>query len=112
MTLKPLTERDLSTLRDLTPSYSDEPRRWERPLDLGGGSRSHHSATLTKLEKRGLAESIQRSGPSSRGSKQYRVTDAGQALVEETFGPLKPKAEFLKALEARLAARRAARNAG
>lgn len=75
---KPLTARDLETLGNLAPTYSDDPRQWLRPLDIGGGSRSHHSGTLAKLEKRGLAESRQRSSwGSSRGSKEYRITDAG-----------------------------------
>ena len=107
--LKPLTERDLATLSDLAPTYLDSPRAWYRPLDLGGGSRPHHSATLAKLEKRGLAESRQRSALMSRGSKVYRITDAGDALVVETFGPRRTKADALALIEERLAQRRAAK---
>ncbi|ARB13722.1 hypothetical protein Ccr2_gp191c [Caulobacter phage Ccr2] len=46
-------------------------------MDVGGSNGSHHSATLAKLVKRGLAEATQRSAAMSRGSKEYRVSEKG-----------------------------------
>jgi hypothetical protein len=56
---------------------------WARPLDLGAHSRSHHSRTLARLTTRGLVEARQRSTlPRNRGSKVYRITASGKALLE------------------------------
>ena len=45
-----LSPRELELLRWL----DDE--QWVRPMDIGGRDGSHHSATLTRLASRGLAE--------------------------------------------------------
>ena len=50
---------------------------WARPLDLGGRSRSHHSATLGQLEKKGLVKTKPRPKHMTRPSKHYRITDEG-----------------------------------
>lgn len=56
---------------------------WVRPLDIGGRNKSYHSATLAQLETKGLVESKQRSGYRyRRGSKVYRLTDAGQPVAQ------------------------------
>jgi hypothetical protein len=83
MTVKPLTQRDIDTLQELALA-GDNMRRlgradmWVKPMDCGGRNNSHHSRTLTKLAKRGLAE---REAPWSlsmvRGSCRYRINDAG-----------------------------------
>jgi hypothetical protein len=53
-----------------------------RPLDCGGANGSHHSATLAKLVRLGLAERRQRSiWQPLRGSWSYRITDAGRATL-------------------------------
>lgn len=54
---------------------------WVRPRALGGRDRSHHSAVLAQLEVRGLVESKVRS-PGVRGSRLYRLTPAGAAVVD------------------------------
>lgn len=50
---------------------------WQRPMDLGGGNSTHHSATLRNLVKKGYAEKRRRDSlmnalGSSRGSYIYR----------------------------------------
>lgn len=51
---------------------------WVRPMDIGGGDGTHHSAVLSQLEHRGLVESKPRMGVlAARGSKLYRLTPAG-----------------------------------
>lgn len=54
---------------------------WFQPMDVGGRSHSHHSATLCRLVRRGLIESRQRTN-GVRGSKTYRITAAGKAVRE------------------------------
>ncbi|UCN12747.1 MULTISPECIES: helix-turn-helix domain-containing protein [Mycobacterium avium complex (MAC)] len=54
---------------------------WVRPRALGGRDGSHHSAVLAQLEVRGLVESKVRS-PGVRGSRLYRLTPAGAAVVD------------------------------
>lgn len=72
-----LTERDAFVLQDLRAwPYR---QGWARPLDLGGSTRSHHSATLAKLVRLGYAESTQRRSWGSRGSKVYRAAPAPAA---------------------------------
>lgn len=65
-----LTERERKILDKL-----DE--EWVRPMDVGGGSHSHHSATLNRLVEKGFAErrrrgSLMNALGSSRGSYVYR----------------------------------------
>jgi len=53
-------------------------------MDVGGRDASHHSATLSKLVRHGLAESEWFGRPwQPRGHKRYRVNEAGRALLEE-----------------------------
>lgn len=77
-----LSEREREVLQALADNgvYRLRSKQWEwsRPLDVGGHSRTHHSATLARLVDLGLAERRQRSpfsGP--RGSWSYRVTEDG-----------------------------------
>lgn len=81
---KPLTERDLEVLHSLMSS--DGKLYWYRPMDLGAGSRTHHSATLAKLEGRGLVASKQRGtlAFNSRGSKVYQITPKGMEACTPT----------------------------
>lgn len=54
---------------------------WMRPLDVGGGTRSHHSRTLAKMATKGWVERKQRrpwAGP--RGSWMYKLTAEGETL--------------------------------
>lgn len=87
-----LTERDLETLIELagfadafarTPQYY--PRGWARPMDIGAHNGSHHSYTLSRLVALGLAERRYRNGATNvryaRGSYEYRITEAGKALI-------------------------------
>lgn len=91
-----LTSRDNELLEELfwANRGSSYPLAWARPLDVGGSNGSHHSNTLTKLEKFGLVESKQRGWADpipgqpkpkwrlgSRGAKVYRITDAGIAVL-------------------------------
>jgi hypothetical protein len=57
---------------------SDE--HWCTPMMLGGTDGSHHSATLTQLVKKGLAERSNRGGH-TRHVWQYRRTLAGKKAV-------------------------------
>lgn len=82
--LKPLTDRDLKTLRHLQATCDSFIRQnWKpyvRPMDIGAVNGSHHSATLNKLARRGLVEAKARGGW-VRGSKQYTITSAGRELL-------------------------------
>lgn len=86
--------------------YLDE-ERWKTPMDVGGRDGSHHSATLTQLANKGLAERkkihmlycpngttyrIDRHGVTTEGHPpyegcrckghcRYRRTPAGTALI-------------------------------
>lgn len=49
---------------------------WWRPMDLGGHDGSHHSRTLAKLVRLGLAERRQRGALcATRGSWEYRALE-------------------------------------
>ena len=73
-----LTERDIVVLRDLASSEIDRWHDgWARPMDVGGRDASHHSATLKKLARHGLAEQKERAGW-CRPSYLYRVTVHGR----------------------------------
>jgi hypothetical protein len=82
--VKPLTDRDVETLRDLEAAcrnYLDVTgQEFVQPMDCGGWNGSHHSATLAKLAKRNLVERKQRGGW-SRGSWKYRITQAGREAI-------------------------------
>lgn len=56
---------------------------WVRPMDIGGSNASHHSATLNKLVRKGLAEKRRRGSlmnalGSARGSYVYRRKEAAR----------------------------------
>ena len=74
-----LRERERETLAEL--DYVSRDGEWARPMDVGGHNRSHHSATLAKLVRLGLAERRQRSAWMSRGSWIYRATPAGRRAL-------------------------------
>lgn len=76
-----LIERDAEVLNELR-GCMDMGLPWARPMDCGGSNGSDHSYRLNKLAKMGLAETEQRSAWAvSRGSKKYRITDAGRAAL-------------------------------
>ena len=55
---------------------------WARPMDVGGYDGSHHSRTLAKLVKLGLAERRQRGALCAiRGSWEYRALETPNANV-------------------------------
>lgn len=72
--------------RDLWMIMGLEALEWQTPLQLGGSSRSHHSATLRRLVRTGLAVTRQRSGYSenpknrARGSREYALSERGVRL--------------------------------
>lgn len=81
---KSLNERDLETLEQLSAVNTAHKRLeirdgWAKPLDIGGSDASHHSRTLRKLVRHGLAV-IQDPRNYSRG-KFYKVTDEGEAMA-------------------------------
>lgn len=93
-----LTERDLEVLSDLEAANRQlKPfgSEWATPLHCGGSNGSDHSYRLSKLARLGFAQSKQRGGAdpedgtngkrilASRGSKCYRITDAGRAALAE-----------------------------
>ena len=79
-----LTLRDLDTLRELRAACDSYAREgwgdWVKPLHCGGYNGSHHSNTLQKLVRLGLAE---RKGycPGCRTVWHYRITDAGRDMA-------------------------------
>ena len=86
----PLTERDLDVLRYLA-HLSARPGKAEtywRPMDIGGTDASHHSATLTKLAKRGFVEvDVFKAAWQVRGHKRYRISPAGGAELASRGRP-------------------------
>lgn len=81
-------ERDLEVLGELDAALRNfagigQPERYATPLDCGGTNGSDHSYRLNKLARLGLVE-VQRRGGHSRGSKWYRLTDAGRAALTMT----------------------------
>ena len=87
-----LTARDgevLSELNAACKNYMDVTGNdWVRPLDCGGSNSSDHSYRLAKLARMGLAEQKQRWGSvrMPRGSKVYRITEAGSAALRAREG--------------------------
>lgn len=84
-----ITERDVEVLKELEAHERSMKKMgvggeklWARPLDCGGTNGSHHSQTLSKLARHGLAEQKKRGG-FSRGSKVYRITSKGREIVHE-----------------------------
>lgn len=112
MTVK-LTQRDLETLNEIVPACSDEPNVWCRPMDVGGGNGSHHSATLMKLYRAGLVDAKQRGSSdedmrievryAARGSRVYRANAAGIARIEMWRGPRRTRAEQSALISANIA---------
>lgn len=81
-----LNERDMGVLAELEAACRNHAKYgyldgWARPLDCGGSNGSDHSYRLSKLAKVGAAEAKQRMPWAGRGSKVYRITDAGLALL-------------------------------
>ncbi len=62
-------------------------QEWNRPMDLGAWDSSGHSARLKRLSDKGLVERQRRNSicnvlhASTRGSYQYRITDAGREAL-------------------------------
>lgn len=87
-----LAERDLEVLAELDAACRNHLsvglNDWVRPLDCGGTNSSDHSRRLGKLVQRGLAEDRQRSSlRGRRGSKVYRITEAGKNLLNQRTQP-------------------------
>lgn len=81
-----LNERDMEVLSELEAANRNHEKHdylggWARPLDCGGSNGSDHSYRLTKLVKVGAAEQKQRMPWAGRGSKVYRITEAGKTLL-------------------------------
>lgn len=91
-----LTDHERECLEGLAHCH-DHPRhpmKWARPLDIGGHNGSHHSNTLQRLTAKGWVNFRYRQGNeplqgengkrlfASRGSKRYRITDAGRAAIK------------------------------
>lgn len=70
-----LTERDLEVLAKLSTT------EWFRPMDVGGTNSSHHSATLAKLARYGLAEQKRHYVGISGGHWRYRRVDMVQQAI-------------------------------
>ena len=95
--LKRLTERDLDTLGELRAASDSARKHDPRPIradgfvqvmDVGGYDASHHSKTLTKLVRRGLAEvwaARDKQPWRSRyaGGRLYRITERGRSRLEQ-----------------------------
>lgn len=60
---------------------------WLRPMDIGGRDGSRHSSILRKLVRFDFVETQRRDfGHGSRGSRLYRITEAGRAALAEHQG--------------------------
>lgn len=85
-----LKEIDLQVLLDLRAAVDNFESLglsgFVRPMDCGGTNSSPHSRALSKLARRGLAESKVRGGI-TRGSKLYRITSAGRSLLSGETSP-------------------------
>ena len=86
-----LAARDREILLELDAAYRNLTslglQGWCRPMDVGGvSSSSDHSYRLTKLARLGLAEHKQRSPQMVRGSKYYRITEAGRRALQSEEG--------------------------
>lgn len=81
-----LFERDREILADLQAACDNYKKvcdtDWVRPLDCGGGNGSDHSYRLTKLARLGYAEAKQNFTWGRRGSRSYRITEKGAALLK------------------------------
>ena len=86
MKLTDLTERQLEVLKSLQGHRSDALRwasvsLWARPLDVGGCSRSYHSAVLNQLAAKGLVEIKPLAKGMTRPPKYYKITPAGLEVL-------------------------------
>jgi len=96
-----LTPNQLDVLETLefANHRSSYPKTWATPLDLCASNGSHHSSSLAALAKKGLVQFKQRSDPRDpppgenggkrwrgRGSKCYRITDAGRTALSQHQG--------------------------
>ena len=88
--MKPLTQRDIETLKELRAASDNAleyPRRninkqgWVQPMDCGGFNGSHHSYTLAKLAKHGVAERHKFGTKRDKGSCLYRINQAGRSYL-------------------------------
>lgn len=76
----PLRQNEEEVLSELRRLSARHPDMWFRPMDVGGHDASHHSHTLAKLVRKGLAERRKRRSianviaQSRRGSWEYRAT--------------------------------------
>ena len=81
-----LAARDREILLELDAAYRNLKslglQGWCRPMDVGGVNGSDHSYRLTKLARLGFAEQQQRGPQMSRGSKCYRITEAGRLALQ------------------------------
>lgn len=123
--VQPLTERDIDTLNELAPLWRDDPIKWHTTMEVGGTNGSHHSGTLAKLAKRGLVDFCQRGHGNMpelhnkrfrgrRGSKQYRLSEAGYAFLlahRETWRTREEGEAFMAERTAEVRARKAAKAA-
>lgn len=82
-----ITERDIEVLDELRAAVENHVRvglpEWVTPMHCGGSNGSDHSYRLTKLSRAGLAEQKKRGGGWQRGSKVYRITEAGMEVLKE-----------------------------
>lgn len=90
----PLPPQLSPRLEDALERLYDQRDQWVRPMDIGGRDGSDLSARLARLVALGLAESRQRRGDGAtdyrRGSKLYRINDAGIGWYEAKHGPPLP----------------------
>lgn len=81
-----MKDEDKSILKTMA-IRAERGEEWSRPMDLGAWDASNHSARLRRLIAQGLVERQRRNSicnvimKSSRGSYEYRITEAGRAAV-------------------------------
>lgn len=77
--LAPLQAETLALLLKQQPG-------WCRPVDIGGGAGTQHSARLRHLVSKGLAESRPYTALHSKGrqtyAREYRITPGGKSAYE------------------------------
>lgn len=94
--MEKFTENQRDVLIELHAAHTTRsfPMAWCAPINIGGTNGSHHFASLKSMQRRGYVQTKYRGNQdpppgqhgknifNSRGSKLYRLTPRGTAMVE------------------------------
>ena len=79
-----MTDRQELVLVALAGVCRVDPRRWWRPMDLGGHDQSFHSTVLAQLVRKKWAKRVLRGGH-TRSAWGYRITALGRAAARSAL---------------------------